>query len=147
VLDLSRVLAGPWAGQILADLGADVIKVERPGRGDDTRHWGPPEHTDATGRATGEAAYYLSANRGKRSLPVDFATPDGRDIVRRLATQSDVFLENQKVGDLTRHGLDYENLRAPSTRGSSTARSPDTDRRGRTRGGRATTSRSRRRPA
>jgi crotonobetainyl-CoA:carnitine CoA-transferase CaiB-like acyl-CoA transferase len=112
VLDLSRVLAGPWAGQILADLGADVIKVERPGRGDDTRHWGPPYLTDATGRATGEAAYYLSANRGKRSLTVDFATPDGRDIVRRLATQSDVFLENQKVGDLTRHGLDYENLRA-----------------------------------
>jgi crotonobetainyl-CoA:carnitine CoA-transferase CaiB-like acyl-CoA transferase len=98
VLDLSRVLAGPWASQILADLGADVIKVERPGSGDDTRHWGPPYLQDAAGRDTGEAAYYLSANRGKRSLTVDFTTPEGQDIVRRLAAQSDVFLENHKVG-------------------------------------------------
>jgi crotonobetainyl-CoA:carnitine CoA-transferase CaiB-like acyl-CoA transferase len=106
VLDCSRVLAGPWAGQILADLGADVIKVERPGTGDDTRHWGPPFL-----RETGEAAYYLCANRGKRSLTVDFSTPEGGDIVRRLAAQSDVFLENHKVGDLARYGLDYERLR------------------------------------
>ena len=112
VLDLSRVLAGPWASQILADLGADVIKVERPGRGDDTRHWGPPYLKNAAGRETGEAAYYLSANRGKRSLNVDFTTPDGRDIVRRLAAQSDVFLENHKVGDLARNGLAYEDLHA-----------------------------------
>jgi len=112
VLDLSRVLAGPWASQILADLGADVIKVERPGSGDDTRHWGPPFLKDALGRETGEAAYYLSANRGKRSLCVDFTTSDGRDIVRRLAAQSDVFLENHKVGDLARHGLAYQDLQA-----------------------------------
>ena len=111
VLDCSRVLAGPWAGQILADLGADVIKVERPGTGDDTRHWGPPYLRDAAGRDTGEAAYYLCANRGKRSLTVDFATPEGRDIVRRLAAQSDVLLENHKVGDLAQHGLDHESLR------------------------------------
>jgi crotonobetainyl-CoA:carnitine CoA-transferase CaiB-like acyl-CoA transferase len=111
VLDCSRVLAGPWAGQILADFGAEVIKVERPGTGDDTRHWGPPYLRDAAGRDTGEAAYYLCANRGKRSLTVDFATPEGRDIVRRLAAQSDVFLENHKAGDLARHGLDYDSLR------------------------------------
>ena len=116
VLDCSRVLAGPWAGQILADLGADVIKVERPGTGDDTRHWGPPYLRDAAGRDTGEAAYYLCANRGKRSVTVDFATPEGRDIVRRLAAQSDVFLENHKVGDLARHGLDYESLRGLNPR-------------------------------
>jgi crotonobetainyl-CoA:carnitine CoA-transferase CaiB-like acyl-CoA transferase len=111
VLDCSRVLAGPWASQILADLGADVIKVERPGMGDDTRHWGPPYLRDADGRETDQAAYYLCANRGKRSLTVDFATPEGRDIVRRLASQSDVFLENHKAGDLARYGLDYESLR------------------------------------
>ncbi|MGH7614660.1 MAG: CaiB/BaiF CoA transferase family protein [Gemmatimonadales bacterium] len=110
VLDLSRVLAGPWASQILADLGADVIKVERPATGDDTRHWGPPYLRDAAGRDTAEAAYYLSANRGKRSLTVDFTTAEGRDLVRRLAVQSDVFLENQKVGDLSRHGLAYADL-------------------------------------
>ncbi|HMA38992.1 MAG TPA: CaiB/BaiF CoA-transferase family protein [Gemmatimonadales bacterium] len=116
VLDCSRVLAGPWAGQILADLGADVIKVERPGTGDDTRHWGPPYLRDQTGKETSEAAYFLCANRGKRSLTVDFATVEGRDIVRRLAAQSDVFLENHKVGDLARHGLDYESLRALNPR-------------------------------
>lgn len=109
VLDCSRVLAGPWASQILADLGADVIKVERPGVGDDTRHWGPPFLQDT-------AAYFLCANRGKRSLTVDFATAEGRAIVRRLAAQSDVFLENQKVGDLARHELDYESLRAVNPR-------------------------------
>jgi len=106
VLDLSRVLAGPWAGQILADLGADVIKIERPGSGDDTRHWGPPylEGTD-------EAAYYLCANRGKRSITVDFTRAEGQDIVRRLAGQSDVLLENHKVGDLARYGLAWDDVR------------------------------------
>ena len=116
VLDLSRVLAGPWASQMLADLGADVIKVERPGSGDDTRHWGPPYLKDGAGHETGEAAYYLSANRGKRSLTVDFTTSDGRDIVRRLAAQSDVFLENHKVGDLARHGLAWDDLRVTNPR-------------------------------
>jgi crotonobetainyl-CoA:carnitine CoA-transferase CaiB-like acyl-CoA transferase len=116
VLDLSRVLAGPWASQILADLGADVVKVERPGTGDDTRHWGPPFLKDAAGRATGEAAYYLSANRGKRSLTVDFTRPEGRDIVRRLAEQSDVLLENHKLGDLARFGLGWDDLRIVNSR-------------------------------
>jgi formyl-CoA transferase len=116
VLDLSRVLAGPWASQILADLGADVIKVERPGSGDDTRHWGPPYLEDASGRETGEAAYYLSANRGKRSLTVDFTKAEGLDIVRRLALQSDVLLENHKVGDLARHGLGWSDLRLVNPR-------------------------------
>ena len=109
VLDLSRVLAGPWASQILADLGADVIKVERPGSGDETRSWGPPYHHDARGQPT--AAYFLGTNRGKRSLTVDFTRPAGADIIRRLAGQSDVFLENHKVGDLARYGLDYATLR------------------------------------
>ncbi len=116
VLDLSRVLAGPWASQILADLGADVIKVERPGTGDDTRHWGPPYLKDAAGRDTGEAAYYLSANRGKRSLTVDFTRPEGQDIVRRLTEQSDVLLENHKVGDLARFGLGWDDLRSVNSR-------------------------------
>jgi len=116
VLDLSRVLAGPWASQILADLGADVIKVERPGTGDDTRHWGPPFLKDAAGRDTAEAAYYLAANRGKRSLTVDFTRSEGRDIVQRLAQQSDVFLENHKVGDLARFGLGWDDLRKVNTR-------------------------------
>jgi len=116
VLDLSRVLAGPWASQILADLGADVIKVERPGSGDETRHWGPPYLEDVAGRHTGESAYYLSANRGKRSLTVDFTTPEGQDIVRRLAAQSDVFLENHKVGDLARFGLGWDDLRTVNAR-------------------------------
>jgi crotonobetainyl-CoA:carnitine CoA-transferase CaiB-like acyl-CoA transferase len=106
VLDLSRVLAGPWASQVLADLGADVIKVERPGTGDDTRHWGPPTLADESG----DAAYFLSANRGKRSLTVDFATVEGQEIVRRLARDSDVLLENNKVGDLARYGLGYADL-------------------------------------
>jgi glutaryl-CoA transferase len=116
VLDCSRVLAGPWASQLLADLGADVIKVERPGTGDDTRHWGPPYLRDATGHDTAEAAYFLCANRGKRSLTVDFATPEGRDIVRRLSARSDVFLENHRFGDLARYGLDYDSLQALNPR-------------------------------
>ncbi len=111
VLDLSRVLAGPFAAQILGDLGADVIKVERPGVGDDTRQWGPPwlEAPDGTAR---EAAYYLSANRNKRSVAIDFRTPEGADLVRRLARRADVVIENYKVGTLARHGLDYESLSA-----------------------------------
>ena len=111
VLDLSRVLAGPWASQTLADLGADVIKIERPGVGDDTRGWGPPYLRDGEGRETREAAYYLAANRGKRSVTLDVASPDGREIVRRLAAESDVFLENFKVGDMARYGLGWEDLR------------------------------------
>lgn len=110
VLDLSRILAGPAAGQILADLGAEVIKIERPGRGDDTRHWGPPWLRDADGRATGESAYYLSANRGKKSVAIDIARPEGQRLVRGLAARSDVVLENFKVGGLARYGLDYETL-------------------------------------
>ena len=112
VLDLTRVLAGPWCTQNLADLGADVIKIERPGVGDDTRSWGPPYLRDAEGHDTSEAAYYLAANRGKRSMTLDIATPEGQDIVRRLAAQSDVVMENYKVGQLRKYGLDYESLKA-----------------------------------
>jgi len=112
VLDLTRVLAGPWCAQTLADFGADVIKVERPGAGDDTRHWGPPYLKDADGVDTAEAAYYLAANRNKRSVTVDIATPEGQQIVRELAAQSDVVLENYKVGQLKKYGLDYDSLRA-----------------------------------
>jgi len=112
VLDLSRVLAGPWCTQTLADLGADVIKIERPGSGDDTRAWGPPYLRDADGQDTTEAAYYLGANRNKRSLGVDLATPAGQAIVRRLAGQVDVLVENFKVGDLARYGLDAQRLLA-----------------------------------
>ena len=112
VLDLSRVLAGPTAGQILADLGAEVIKIERPGRGDDTRQWGPPWLHDEAGDPTGESAYYLSANRGKKSVAVDIAGADGQRLVRDLAARSDVVLENFKVGGLARYGLDYESLSA-----------------------------------
>ncbi|HJW56303.1 MAG TPA: CaiB/BaiF CoA-transferase family protein [Burkholderiaceae bacterium] len=111
ILDLTRVLAGPWCAQNLADIGADVIKIERPGAGDDTRAWGPPYLKDAEGRDTGEAAYYLCANRGKRSLTLDIATAEGQAIVRELARQSDVVLENYKVGQLKKYGLDYESLR------------------------------------
>ena len=111
VLDLSRVLAGPWCSQNLADLGADVIKIERPGSGDDTRAWGPPYASDAQGRATSEAAYYLSANRGKRSVTVDIASPDGQALLRELVKHCDVLLENFKVGHLKRYGLDYASLR------------------------------------
>ncbi|WP_407363431.1 CaiB/BaiF CoA transferase family protein [Pseudomonas luteola] len=112
VLDLSRVLAGPWAGQILADLGAEVIKVERPGRGDDTRHWGPPFLKDSLGANTGESAYFLSANRNKQSIAVDFTQPDGQQILRDLAVKSDVVLENFKVEGLSAYGLDYASLSA-----------------------------------
>ena len=116
VLDLSRVLAGPWAGQILGDLGAEVIKVERPGTGDDTRHWGPPFLKDAQGENTAEAAYYLSANRNKQSLTVDFTHPEGQRIIRELVAQSDVLLENFKVGGLAAYGLDYASLKAINPR-------------------------------
>jgi formyl-CoA transferase len=112
VLDLSRVLAGPWCSQNLADLGADVIKIERPGSGDDTRAWGPPYAKDAAGNDTSEAAYYLSANRGKRSVTVDIASAEGQALVRELARHSDVVLENFKVGHLKRYGLDYASLKA-----------------------------------
>ena len=112
VLDLSRVLAGPWCSQNLADLGADVIKIERPGSGDDTRAWGPPYARDAEGNDTTEAAYYLSANRGKRSVTVDIASIEGQQLLRELVRQSDVVLENYKVGQLKRYGLDYESLKA-----------------------------------
>jgi formyl-CoA transferase len=111
VLDLTRVLAGPWCAQNLADLGADVIKIERPGAGDDTRHWGPPYLRDADGHDTTEAAYYLAANRGKRSVTVDIASAEGQDLIRALARQSDVVLENYKVGQLKKYGLDYASLK------------------------------------
>ncbi len=113
VLDLSRVLAGPWCTQLLADLGADVIKVERPGEGDDTRHWGPPwlEHGEEK-----VAAYYLSANRGKQSVAIDFDRPEGADLVRRIAATADVLVENFKVGGLARFGLDPATLRAANPR-------------------------------
>lgn len=109
VLELARILAGPWCGQLLADLGAEVIKVERPGGGDDTRTWGPPFVTDANGQSWG-AAYFHACNRGKQSLAIDFETEAGRDAVRRLADDSDVLIENFKVGGLARHGLDYASL-------------------------------------
>jgi len=111
VLDLSRVLAGPWAGQILADLGAEVIKIERPGVGDDTRHWGPPFLQNGAGENTSEAAYYLSANRNKQSLTVDFTQAEGQRIVRELATRADILIENFKVGGLAAYGLDYAALK------------------------------------
>jgi crotonobetainyl-CoA:carnitine CoA-transferase CaiB-like acyl-CoA transferase len=121
VLDLSRVLAGPWCTQTLADLGADVIKVERPARGaqpggDDTRGWGPPFLKDTDGRETGEAAYFLGTNRNKRSITVDIAHPQGQALIRRLARQSDVFVENFKVGDMARYGLDSASLLALNPR-------------------------------
>ncbi len=112
VLDLSRVLAGPWCSQHLADLGAEVIKIERPGSGDETRAWGPPYLKDAEGNDTTEAAYYLSCNRGKKSLTLDISTKEGQDIVRRLAAKSDVVLENYKVGQLKKYGLGYDDLKA-----------------------------------
>ena len=110
VLDLTRVLAGPWCTQLLADLGADVIKIERPGSGDDTRAWGPPYLKDAQGHDTTEAAYYLAANRGKRSVTIDIATAEGQQLLRRLAAASDIVVENYKVGQLVRYGLDYASL-------------------------------------
>jgi crotonobetainyl-CoA:carnitine CoA-transferase CaiB-like acyl-CoA transferase len=112
VLDLSRILAGPTATQLLGDLGAEVLKVERPGAGDDTRGWGPPFVRDADGRETRESAYYLSANRNKRSLAIDLSTSEGVSLVRRLACQADILVENFKVGDLERRGLGYAALSA-----------------------------------
>lgn len=116
VLDLSRVLAGPWCTQTLADLGADVIKVERPGSGDDTRGWGPPFLRDQEGAATAESAYFLCANRNKRSLTVDIAKPEGQTLIRRLARQCDVLVENFKLGDMARYGLDAAALRGGDPR-------------------------------
>ena len=110
VLDLTRVLAGPWCTQNLADLGADVIKIERPGVGDDTRSWGPPYAQDADGNNSSEAAYYLCANRGKRSITLDIATPEGQQVIRHLVMQSDVLIENYKVDQLKKYGLDYASL-------------------------------------
>ena len=139
VLDLSRVLAAPWTGQNLADLGAEVIKVERPKKGDDSRAFGPPWLKDADGRETTESAYFACANRGKKSITVDLSKPAGQRVVRELAARCDVLLENYKFGDLARYGLGYDDLQA-STRASSTARSPASARPGRTASARATTS-------
>lgn len=111
VLDLSRILAAPWASQILADLGAEVIKVERPGAGDDTRAWGPPFLKDAEGKDTQEAGYYLAVNRGKRSITVSLDKPEGQKIIKELAMRADIVLENYKAGTLARHGLDEASLR------------------------------------
>jgi len=116
VLDLSRVLAGPWASQNLADLGAEVIKVERPGAGDDTRGWGPPWFKDRDGKDTRDSSYYLSCNRGKKSMTLDISKPEGQRIVRELAAKCDVLIENYKVGTLARYGLSYEQLRAINPR-------------------------------
>ena len=116
ILDLSRVLAGPWCTQTLADLGADVIKIERPGSGDDTRTWGPPFLTDDAGAETQEAAYYLGTNRNKRSVTCDIAQPAGQALIRELVTRCDVFVENFKVGDMARYGLDYASLKALNPR-------------------------------
>src|SRR5689334_2229579 len=116
ILDLSRVLAGPLATMILGDLGADVIKVERPGSGDDTRAWGPPWLADEEGQPTSESAYYLSTNRGKRSVAIDFTTPEGAGLVRKLAADSHVLLENLKVGGLKKYGLDWLSLREVNPR-------------------------------
>jgi crotonobetainyl-CoA:carnitine CoA-transferase CaiB-like acyl-CoA transferase len=116
VLDLSRVLAGPWCTQILADLGADVVKVERPGEGDDTRHWGPPFLQDAQGNDTTHATYFTACNRNKRSITIDIAQSEGQALIRRMALQSDVLVENFKVGGLVKYGLDYESLKATHPR-------------------------------
>ena len=111
ILDMSRILAGPTCTQILGDLGADVIKIERPGAGDDTRKWGPPYVKDSDGNDTSESAYYLCANRNKRSLTVDITKPEGQQIVRKLAAKCDVLIENYKVGGLKKYGLDYSAIK------------------------------------
>ena len=116
VLDLSRVLAGPWCTQLLADLGATVIKIEKPGTGDDTRAWAPPYLKDGDGNDTSESAYYLACNRGKLSVAVDFTRPAGRDLVRELAREADVLIENFKVGGLAKYGLDYASIAAINPR-------------------------------
>jgi crotonobetainyl-CoA:carnitine CoA-transferase CaiB-like acyl-CoA transferase len=113
VLDLSRVLAGPWATQMLGDLGAEVIKIEQPGKGDDTRSWGPPWHGEGDARLS---AYYLSCNRGKQSVAIDITTAAGQDIIRALAAKSDVLVENFKLGGLAKYGLDYDSLKAANPR-------------------------------
>ena len=111
ILDMSRILAGPTCTQMLGDLGADVIKIERPGAGDDTRKWGPPYVKDADGNDTSESAYYLCANRNKRSLTVDITKPEGQQIIRKLAAKCDVLIENYKVGGLKKYGLDYPSMK------------------------------------
>ncbi|MCW5283113.1 CaiB/BaiF CoA transferase family protein [Verminephrobacter eiseniae] len=116
VLDLSRVLAGPWCTQILADLGADVVKVERPGAGDDTRHWGPPFLRDAAGNDTAQASYFTACNRNKRSVTIDLASADGQALIRQMAQQADIVVENFKVGGLAHYGLDQATLRALNPR-------------------------------
>ena len=116
VLDLSRVLAGPWAGQNLADLGAEVIKVERPGAGDDSRAFGPPWVKDRSGAPTKDSAYFTSANRGKKSITVNVAKPEGQALIRSLAAKCDVLIENYKHGDLARYGLGYEDLKKVNPR-------------------------------
>ncbi len=116
VLDMSRVLAGPWSGQLLADFGADVVKVERPEVGDDTRGWGPPYLKDAAGEETREAAYYMSANRAKRSLTLDISKPEGQRVCADLAARADILLENYKVGGLAKYGLDFASLQARNPR-------------------------------
>ncbi|MDM0090773.1 MULTISPECIES: CaiB/BaiF CoA-transferase family protein [unclassified Variovorax] len=116
VLDLSRVLAGPWCTQILADLGADVVKIERPGVGDDTRGWGPPFLKDADGKDTDQATYFTACNRNKRSVTVDMATPEGQALLQQMAAQSDIVVENFKTGGLKQYGLDHETLRAANPR-------------------------------
>ena len=112
VLDLGRIMAAPWATQVMADMGADVVKIERPGAGDDTRSWGPPFLAAADGTPTTDSGYFLSVNRGKRSVTIDVSKPEGQDIIRRLAEDSDVVIENYKVGALARYGLDAATLRA-----------------------------------
>ena len=116
VLDLSRVLAGPWCTQVLADLGADVVKVERPGLGDDTRQWGPPFLKDAEGNDTTQASYFTACNRNKRSVTIDMATPEGQALIKQMALQADIVVENFKVGGLKQYGLDHKSLRALNPR-------------------------------
>ncbi len=116
VLDLSRVLAGPWCTQMLADLGADVVKIEKPGDGDDTRHWGPPFLQDADGKDTEHATYFTACNRNKRSVTIDMSKPEGQALIRQMAAQSDVLVENFKVGGLAKYGLDYDSLKALNPR-------------------------------
>ncbi|MEP6970997.1 MAG: CaiB/BaiF CoA-transferase family protein, partial [Betaproteobacteria bacterium] len=116
VLDLSRVLAGPWCTQMLADMGADVVKVERPAEGDDTRHWGPPFMPDADGNETTQATYFNGTNRNKRSITIDLSKPDGQALVRQLAQRSDIVVENFKVGGLKAYALDYTSLKVVNPR-------------------------------